>query len=366
MVFKRRRFIKHVSVSTFLLSILGPFKGLFGDTIEPPKWIDLLEIAKWCPTVHNLQPHKIKIISSVEAHLYYNPKRLLPVGDPDSVFATVAMGVFIEHLSIVAGDYGYRVVIDKVFDDITVDKKEDTLFAVLRLEESIYKEKIDSSLIKKRRTSRNNYNGVQLSDDIFNAINIEANNYKNQFFHTNDEESINYIKQINQEALFEDLDNQPIRTELDGLFRYNKKDAERKKDGLWAKCMGFAGALLKSVFQEHNKWTNGLGKILLKETYLSSFKGTPTICWFRGPFHNKYDYLDNGRMFARCWLMITGVDAYIHPFESLITNKLANKKLHKKFIQSEKGEDIWMIFRVGYSKTPARSYRLDTNDFLIT
>ena len=34
------------------------------------------------------------------------------------------------------------------------------------------------------------------------------------------------------------------------------------------------------------------------------------------------DYLDNGRMFARCWLMITGVDAYIHPFGSLITNKL--------------------------------------------
>ena len=100
---KRRGFIKNITFATFSMSFLLPFKSIFGFTNSfPPSWIEILEIAKWCPTVHNLQPQKLKIISETEAHLYYNPKRLLPIGDPKSIFATVTMGIFIEHLSIAA------------------------------------------------------------------------------------------------------------------------------------------------------------------------------------------------------------------------------------------------------------------------
>ena len=70
-------------------------------------------------------------------------------------------------------------------------------------------------------------------------------------------------------------------------------------------------------------------------------------------------------MMARCWLLITQKGAYIHPFGSLVTNPKANKKINHAFTQPNKGKDIWMVFRIGYSKTPTRSYRLETNDYLI-
>ena len=37
-------------------------------------------------------------------HLYYDPGRALPVGDPKGIFVTVALGVFIRHLSIAAAN----------------------------------------------------------------------------------------------------------------------------------------------------------------------------------------------------------------------------------------------------------------------
>ena len=129
--------------------------------------------------------------------------------------------------------------------------------------------------------------------------------------------------------------------------------------------MGFSGVLLKSIFQNHEKWTKGISKILLKETYMSSFKRTSSIGWFGGDFKNTNDYLNCGRMMARCWLLITKEGAYIHPFGSLVTNEKANEKINAAFTQPTVGKEIWMIFRVGYSKTPTRSYRLETKNYLI-
>ena len=360
----RRNFLKRLSGSIISLSMVSFVNKIFANDLAPP-WVSLLEVAKWCPTVHNLQPQKLKIISESEAHLYYDPKKLLPYGDPESVFATVTMGVFIEHLSIAAGKYGYTVVLDKIFDEISVDKKEDTLFAILKLKKSNKKEKINSSLIKKRRTSRSKYDDIPVKESVLAELEEEAKKFQNTLYYTQDEELIKTIKKVNQEALFEDLANENVRRELDSLFRYNNREAEIKKDGLWAKCMGFPGGLLRSVFQDHKHWTKGLPKVILRNTYMSSFAGTQTICWYRGGFSNKIDHVNSGRMFARSWLRLTKHNLYIHPFGSLVTNKSAYEKINTKFYDNKNNQPLWMIYRIGYSTTPARSYRLDTDKMLI-
>ncbi len=363
---KRRLFLKQITFGTFFISLFAPLKSIMGFSKNThPSWMQLLEIAKWCPTVHNLQPQKIKIVSKETALLYYDPTRLLPEGDPNSVFATVAMGIFIEHLSIAASCFNYKVDITQVFDNISIHKKNNTVFAKLQLSKRRNKEEIDSKLIKKRRTSRIKYDGTPISKSLVATIKNECEKFNNEFFYSSEKKLISIIKKINQEALFEDLDNDALREELNHLFRYNKKDAELKQDGLWAKCMGFAGALLKSVFQNHKKWEKGIRKHFLKETYISSFKGTASIGWFGGQFKNTDDYLNCGKMMARCWLLITKKGAYIQPFGSLVTNPKANKKINRAFTQPSTGKDIWMVFRVGYSKLPARSYRLETKDYLI-
>lgn len=271
-----------------------------------PSWTELIEIARWCPTVHNLQPHLIKIISESEVELYYNPARLLPLGDPDSIFCTVAMGVFTEHLSIAAAPYGMEVKISEVYDPITTHATAQTLFAKLKMSISVEKEIIDRDLIMQRRTSRSDYDGTPLKNNILDKIKSEAEKFGHEFFYSTDLKIINEIIEFNQHTLFEDLESKPNREELDHLFRYNKEEAETNKDGLWSRCMGFSGPLMKSVFRHHKKWGKGIRKKLLANHYKNSFKNTPMICWFGGKFENTNDWLNAGRMFARNWLLITG------------------------------------------------------------
>lgn len=365
--YDRRQFLKGVTGATFSLALFNPFKYILGSTnlYEIPKWRELVEVARWCPTVHNLQAHKLQVISDTEANLYYDPSRLLPVGDPNSVFSTIAMGIFIEHLSIVSTEKNYKVIVDEVFDEIDHSRTENTLFARLKLVKTNEVEDLTSDLIKKRKTSRQDYKKGIVDKALLDELTIECEKYNNEFSYTTDDDFIDYLVNINQETLFEDLSNRKMREELDGLFRYDKDEAKEHKDGLWARCMGFKGSLLKSVFRHHKKWIKGFRKRILGKTYLSSFDNTQTIAWVGGAMHTKYDLINNGRMLARNWLRITKYNAYIQPLGSLITNESANKKINEKFSQPSEGKEIWLIYRVGYSEEPARSYRLSTDEILI-
>jgi hypothetical protein len=369
MKISRRLFVKNTSVGIFSIALLNPIKQLWALTknnpSNPPSWKELVEIARWCPTVHNLQPHQVKIISETEAELFYNPERLLPVEDSDSIFTTIAMGIFIEHLSIAAAQFGYKVIIDQLYDPISTKSLKSTLFAKLKLVLSSEKEVLDKQLIFKRRTSRVHYDGKILNENTIQRIKKESEKFGQDFFYSSEKDIVDFVITLNEETLFEDLGSKPTRDELDRLFRYNKKEAELRKDGLWTKCMGFSGRLTRSVFKNHGEWTKGFRKKLLKKHYISTFKGTSTICWFGGIFNQTDDWVQCGRMLARNWLIMTDENAYIQPFGSLITNKNAYAKIIAKLTQPVNPKMTWMIFRAGYSKTPTRSYRLSTDEILI-
>lgn len=361
----RRIFIRNTSSGLLSIAFLNPLFGLKKKNNNQEIWKELIDYARWSPTIHNLQPHLVRIISETEAELHYNPLRLLSVGDPDSIFATIAMGIFIENLSIASSYYGKKVEVTQIFNPISVKNKEITLFAKLKLSNNYAKETIDRELILNRKTSRLHYDGKALSSDVISMMKEQAKGFNHDFFSTSDESSIESIIQLNQETLFSDLESKPMREELNKLFRYTKNEAESYKDGLWSECMGFSGILMRSVFNKYEKWIKGLRKELLSNKYKNSFKGTKTICWLSGNFDNTNDWIQAGRMFARNWLILTQNEAFLHPFGSLITNEIAYEKINKKFGQPEEDKKIWMIFRAGYSKEPSRSFRLTTNEIII-
>lgn len=327
-------------------------------------WLEIADYARWCPTVHNLQPHKLKITSPTEAILYYDSTRLLPIGDPDSIFATVAMGVFIEHLSIAANPLGLQVEVE-ITDPISVHHQGILPFAKLRLVASVRKESLSRDLIKKRRTSRGHYSGKVVDSAVIEKINAEAGRNNYQFHSSSEKEIVDFVIDMNRRTLFEDISVDADRKELDALFRYSQHEAETHKDGLWSRCMGFPGELMKMVFRHHEQWEEGPLRSILNGYYKSSFKGTRTIGWFTGNFTTVQDHLNAGRMLARNWLLITQENLYIHPFGSLITNVNAYRKINAKLHQPGDPDQLWMMFRMGHSDEPTRSYRLDLKDILI-
>ena len=363
----RRNFIKTTLFGLFSVATVYPFGKLFTSNKKEkiPTWNELIDFARWCPTVHNLQPHLIKIISQTEAELHYNPTKLLPIGDRQSIFATVAMGIFIENLSIASGIYNKKVVILETLKPIDVNATSNTLFAKIKIEDCKISELLDRDLILKRKTSRLHYDGNSISKSLLHKLKSQTEEFGHEFFSTSDHNFIKSIIEMNQQTLFEDLESKPMRYELHKLFRYNKEDAETKKDGLWAKCMGFSGSLMKSVFTNHEKWTKGIRRSLLSNNYKNSFKDTSTICWFGGHFENTNDWLQAGRMFARNWLLLTQENAYLQPFGSLITNENVYKQINEKFTQPTDNKKIWMIFRAGYSNEPTKSFRLSTHEIII-
>jgi hypothetical protein len=298
--------------------------------------------------------------------LHYDPSRLLPVEDPQAIFVTIAMGIFIEHLSIAASANGAKVELTEVFNPITVNSQGPQKFALLRLVPATEKEALNRDLILKRKTSRLHYDGKPLSPAILDRTRAEAERYGHEFFSSSDKNLVDYVIDLNRQTLFQDLESEADRNELNQLFRYTKEEAETKKDGLWSTCMCFPGKLMRSVFTRHEKWDKGWRKWLLANKYKASFKGTATICWFGGRFGDTGDWLNAGRMLARTWLLLTKEGVYIHPLGSLITNKDAYQKINGKFTQPQKEKKIWMIFRAGYSHEPARSYRLSTEDIIIS
>lgn len=360
---ERRQFIMQSSI----LFLLRPLLPLFTNKTEAwdiNKWRQIIDLARWSPTVHNLQPHRVRIETATQATLFYDSSRLLPVGDPDEKFTRVALGIFIENLSIAASRYGKQITISKLY---SYSKKQEGLipFAHLEIKPLEKQETINPKLILKRRTSRGQYYEKAIPTHTFSKLKQEATQAGHTFKCSNNLQLVEFLKEVNREALFTDLQNDALRSELDGLFRYTEEEAASHKDGLSADCMGFPGYLLKSVFKNHKKWTKGLRAKVLRKTYSDSLDGTRSICWLQGAFSTTEDFVRAGRLLARMWLRVTEDGAYIHPFGSLITSESAYQKIYNKLYPDENGGQFWLIFRVGFSKQPARSLRLDLSDIII-
>jgi hypothetical protein len=328
-------------------------------------WEEIISVARWCPTVHNLQPHKVKILSRDTAELYYDPARLLPIGDHKSVFATVAMGIFIEYLSIAASKHGKSVVMNGTANDIKADATGLQLFATLQIVDRQSAETLRPELIIQRRTSRLHYDGKPIARRTIAQLTAisEYEGYRLAF--TEDEAMVDMLVDLNQDVLFEDLDDDANRNELNGLFRYTSAQAELHKDGLWAECMGFSGRLMQSVMKHHSRWTHGIRRKMLATKYIRSFKGTRTIGWIQSPFTSQANLLKAGTALGRLWLKLTEEGAYMQPFGSLITNERAEKTIAAKVHNPALPGTVWFIFRAGYSDLPARSYRLETKDIIL-
>jgi len=63
----------------------------------------------------------------------------------------------------------------------------------------------------------------------------------------------------------------------------------------------------------------------------------------------------------RFWLELARQKLYLHPFGNLVTNSQAKAR-----IQALTGlEDVWLVFRVGYTDQPPQSFRRPFNKVLM-
>ena len=333
---------------------------------ESKTWIDLIKYARWCPSPHNVQPWKMKIISSTEAHLYYDPLRIPSVVDDSSSFTITGMGMFIECLDIAARPTGFKIIAEHTSEgNLDSTARDPKLFAKLYLIETNEKPDINPELILKRKTSRLHYDGRIISAEIITALMAVASKYGYDFIYSSDKELINYTLDLNNETILIRADDKAARDEMCRWIRTSDKEAEEKKDGLWYRGTGTSGKMMYNFFFHHERFSRGWKRKKSLHLMNKTMNGTSNIAWITGLFNNRQDWINAGKMLQRLWLEMTRYSIYMHPLGTIVTTPDSKEKFKQKINYNEADGNLWFLIRIGYSDEPPRSFRLDIKDILI-
>jgi hypothetical protein len=327
-------------------------------------WRELIELARWAPSPHNIQPWRLRIDSAEAAELLYDPARLLPSTDPTGRFSVVGLGVFLETLAVAARARGSDLETEVVAERLEPGSGPPRPWATLRLV-PFEGSDLDPRLILERRTSRLPYDGRAVPAAVLENVDSSARRFGHRFRFSSDPELVDWVLGLNRDTLFEDLTAPSARHEVGAWLRFSENEAAARRDGFSPSALGFPGWLLASYFRLAPLLELPGPRHLLHRLYFRTMRGTRTIGWFTGPFATGDDWLVAGRMLGRAWLVLTQHGVRLHPFGSIITNERANGRLQARIGAESRGGTTWLIARMGYSAEPARSQRLRVEELVL-
>jgi hypothetical protein len=334
-------------------------------------WHDIGRHAHRAPSPHNTQPYRLKIVNDREADVIFLPRRGLYVADPLGRFTWLTAGVFIEICSIAAHSLGFAL--DAAYDYSPMYRNGDveTPQAIARLQltaQSQPFDDIDAKLIFARQTSRLAYDGTICPPQVIAELKAEASRLGHEFVTRTDAEAIRWVVELNKQALFHDLDNDDLRTELTKWLRFDAREEDLMNDGLSARCLTFNGPLLHSFFMHHKFWTMPGVRAVVGAVYGATMKGIGTIGWLRGRYVSNEDWLAAGKVMIRLWLILTRNGYYWHPYGSVITSERARLNMIQYLdLPDEAGGEnmVWLLLRLGRSAPPPRSKRLPLEEIVL-
>ena len=331
-------------------------------------WKTLLETAIYVPSPHNVQPWRLRVVPDESADLLLEKRRTLPKEDPTGSFIILTMGLFIEALTILAANrslkltYSLHSPLSQFTPEHIANAAAELLpFARLMLGPGEEKDEYDDSLFLTRRTSRTSYSSKPLPDQAVAALSNLSHAWGQTYKQVTEPETIEQILNCNIEAVFQDLSTPAYHDEIVTWFRFTDRASRRTRDGLDYRCMNSSQVSFWLAARAPQLLQLPLTRPLLKKVYRRQLGHVPTIGMLAGPFWDADSAFKNGRFLMRFWLELARRDLYIHPYGNMVTNKTAADWCQQKLELAQ----IWLVFRIGYSKVPPRSYRRSVEEILV-
>jgi hypothetical protein len=333
--------------------------------MQSGSWEALVDIARWAPSPHNIQPWRLRPLSEEVAELLCRPERLLPDTDPTGRFTMVGLGIFVETLAIAARESGRDLSTEYDGTRLSPDAADAIPFARLRLVPAAEREELAAELIRARRTSRLPYDGRPVPDTVLGELDRIADSYRHRLAFSSDPQFVRWVLELNRETLFFDLTDEHARREVGAWLRFSRREAAERRDGFSPAALGFPGWLLRLFFHSPGVFDLPGLRTVVRRLYDRTMRGTRTVAWLQGPFEEPEHWVQAGRMLARLWLTLTKHGVQLHPFGSIITNEDANARLRRRIDHDPARGTLWLIMRLGYSAEPPRSHRLKANELLV-
>jgi nitroreductase len=324
-------------------------------------WWTLLETAIQTPSPHNVQPWRIRLVTEREAELYIDGKRTLPQEDTTGSFILSAMGMFVEAISLLAAprgfslEYEFNHPAEWYAKTILHDRTTDLLpFAHLHLTSCPPRQNpYPEWLFLQRRTSRISLLPTPVGDIAHAALANLASGWDQRYEQITDAEQIEEILAQNTKALFEDLNTPAYHDEIVSWFRFTDRAAKRHRDGLDWRCMNTSRTAFWLAARMPKILVFPFTRSSLKSLYRRQLGLVPTIGILAGDFFHPSSAFETGRFLIRFWLETARLGLFIHPYGNLVTNPSAAKWL----AATTNIKDIWLIFKIGHSEVPPKSYR---------
>jgi hypothetical protein len=365
-------------------------------------WRTLLETAIHAPSPHNVQPWRVRILADDRADLLIDKRRTLPKEDPTGSFIILTMGLFIEALRILAAnrscklDYElYQAPSQFTPDHIARAEGELLPFAKLSLSRdngativegrsravllaqqagetpavpgkslndiTTINEGYDDSLFLTRRTSRISLLPEPVPDEAIQVLRSLASEWGQRYEQVSVFETVERILEQNIDALFEDLNAPAYHDEIVEWFRFTDRTSRRTRDGLDYRCMNTSRLSFWLAARFPKLVQFPVARPMLQSIYRRQLGIVPTIGMLAGPFWQPESAFETGRFLMHFWLELAKRDLYIHPYGNLVTNKRAADWCRETLGVS----DIWLIFKIGFSKVPPQSYRRSVEEVLV-
>jgi hypothetical protein len=320
-------------------------------------WETILQVALRTPSPHNTQPWRVKIREELRATLFMERARMLPDEDITGQFLRCAMGLFVETLRHAAANAGFLLHV-KLEAATSAPLMP---FAELELEKGSLPSPFSEELLISRRTSRLPSNGVPIAPATTAELKALAIESGQRYEQIDDLARIEAIIRENIRAVFHDLNVRAYHDEIARWFRYSDKEARLKNDGLDYRCMSVPPAQLKLMrsLPQVMRWP--LVRNLVEWKYRAQIGRVTQLGIIAGPFFDDDASVRAGAFLMRFWLELARTQIYIHPFGNLVTNTEAAARVR----ELTGIDDIWLVFRIGHTAVPPRSYRRSLEQVLI-
>ena len=322
------------------------------------QWPEVIDLIRYTPSPHNVQPWRCRVHDSERLTLYLDRRCLLPDTDHTGSFMYSAMGMFMEAAAVVAANHDMRVEAQLYPDD-----EAQTLmpFAELRLlpgadQAGVYPDE----LLRRRRTSRLAYRPDPVPAAAAERLRALASAWQQHLVVLSNKRTVADIVGQNIRTLFDDLSDPTYAAELEPWFRYTRHQAQRTRDGLDVRCMAMSRAEFLLAGRAPQVLRAPVIRPALQRIYRRRLGPVPAIGALGGPFWERGSAVTAGRFLIRFWLELTQLGLSIHPFGNLITNPRSST-----WVRSYLGaEPWWLVFKLGYSAEAPASLRKTRKELL--
>ena len=347
-------------------------------------WKTLLETAVHAPSPHNVQPWRIQILSdatdpsalprSLQANLLIEKRRTLPKEDPTGSFIILTMGLFIEALKILAANNSLELEYElcqppSQFTPQHIARASEELLPFARLTlnpnpqtgQSAVPHCYAEEVFFSRRTSRISLLPKPVPPEDAEGLSQLAHKWGHKYHQVTKPELIEEILARNIDALFDDLNAPDYHDEIVEWFRFTDRASQQTRDGLDYRCMNSSRTSFWLAARLSGLLQMSLTRPLFKKTYRRQLGIVPTIGMLAGPFWEPASAFETGRFLMHFWLELAKRDLYLHPYGNLVTNKPAAEWCR----DATSVPDIWLIFKIGFSAEPPKSYRRSVEEVLV-